>query len=373
MDSSAKRACDRPPRQAELEMTVFGPGVGECIVLHLGNGDWIIVDSCMSAVREEPAALDYLSRIGINPASSVRAVLATHWHDDHIQGMAKTLRECPKAQFVMSAALARQQFIPLVLEVNAQNRLVKHNSSASEFTEILEILASRASSRFVVGPDLYAQDGSRLFRGGYNNATEVWALSPSAATITNAHANLAELLVTAGEAHRFKRFAPNDLSVALLVQTGDYSLLLGADLETTAADQFGWKAVLNSTLRPRRPSDAIKIGHHGSANADHDDIWTSMLIQKPIAVVTPFAKLSDPLPTDDDVERVREHTDMLYCTTWPPSKKPPKRRGVDGIVQGATKSRRAINQAGGHVRLRLDLNDTSALPTIELFGSAKRL
>jgi hypothetical protein len=354
-------------------MTIFGPGVGECIVLHVGNGDWIIVDSCTSAVCAEPAAIDYLIRIGVDPASSVRLILATHWHDDHIQGLARTLRECPEAQFAMSAALAGQQFIQLVLEVDAQNRLVKHNSSASEFAEILDVLASRASSRFVVGPNLYAQDGSRLFRGGYKNATEVWALSPSAATITNALAGLADRLVTAGEAHRFKRFTPNDLSVAIVVQTGQYSLLLGADLETTTADEFGWKSVLNSTLRPRRPSEAIKIGHHGSANADHEGIWTTMLVQKPIAVVTPFAKLSDPHPTTDDVERVRAHTDRLYCTTWPPSKKPSKRRGVDGIVQGATKSRRAINQAGGHVRLRLDLNDASALPTIELFGSAKEL
>lgn len=300
-------------------------------------------------------------------------ILATHWHDDHIQGMAKTLRECRNAQFAMSAALAGPQFVQLVLEVDAQNRLVKHNSSASEFSEIIEFLTSRSPGRFVVGPTLYAQDGCRLFLGGYDNSTEVWTLSPSAATITNTFASLADRLVTAGEARRFKRFSPNDLSVALLVKTGVYSLVLGADLETTASGEFGWKAVLNSTVRPRHLSDGIKIAHHGSANADHDDIWTSMLIRNPIAFVTPFAKLSVPLPTEDDVERMKEQTDRLYCTTWPPSKKPPRRRGVDGIVQGATKSRRAINPASGAVRLRLDLSDPSALPAVELFGSAKRL
>jgi hypothetical protein len=300
-------------------------------------------------------------------------ILATHWHDDHIQGMAKTLRECRNAQFAMSAALREQQFIQLVMEVDAQNRLVRHNSSASEFSEIFECLASRSQGQFVVGPTSYAHDGCRLFLGGYDNATEVWTLSPSAATVTNALASLADRLVTAGDTRRFKRFSPNDLSVALLVKTGVYSLVLGADLETTASDQFGWKAVLNSTVRPRHLSDGIKIAHHGSANADHDDIWTSMLIENPIAFVTPFAKLSVPLPTEDDVGRMKGRTDRLYCTTWPPSKKPPRRKGVDGIVQGATKSRRAINPASGHIRLRLDLSDPSAPPSVELFGSARRL
>jgi hypothetical protein len=354
-------------------MTVFGPGVGEAILLHLGRGDWMIVDSCLSASGTVPAAIEYLLRIGIDPATSVRGVLATHWHDDHIQGLATTLRECPNAQFTMSAALAGSQFVQLVLEVDAQNKLVKHTSSASEFAEIFEILQARASTAYVVGPHLYAQDGMRLFCGGHNGTTEVWSLSPSAATISNALADLADRLVTPGEARRFKRFSPNDLSVALLVRTEKYSLLLGADLETTTADQFGWKAVLSSNVHPTDLSGAIKVAHHGSENADHDGIWTSMLAQKPIAVVTPFSELSDPRPRHEDVQRIRGRTDELYCTTWPLSKKPPKRKGVDGIVRGATRSRRAVNQSGGYVRLRLDLGDPSVAPDVELFGSAKRL
>ncbi|MEI8371277.1 MAG: MBL fold metallo-hydrolase [Planctomycetota bacterium] len=277
-------------------MTVFGPGVGECIVMHLGNGDWIIVDSCMLPAGTQPVALDYLRSIGVDPAKSVRTIVTTHWHDDHIQGMATLLRECPNAQFVMSVALASQQFIQLALEVDAQNRLVKYNSSASEFTEILEVLESRTRSSYAVGPSMYAQDGTRIFHGGYDSRSEVWALSPSAATVTNASTNLAELLLTPGKCRRFKHFSPNDLSVAILVRAGAYDLLLGADLENTAAHEFGWKAVLSSTVRPMTQAYAFKIAHHGSANADHDGIWLSMLVNQPAVVVTPYAKLTKPLP-----------------------------------------------------------------------------
>lgn len=196
MSSSRISADNEPPGSDELEMTVFGPGVGECIVLHLGNDDWIIVDSCTLPKDAEPVALQYLNRIRVDASTSVRWVIATHWHDDHIQGLAKVLRECRAARFAMSAALSAQQFLQLVLEVDAQNRLVKHNSSASELAGILEILESRATGTYVAGPSAYAQDGSRLFQGGYGGTAEVWALSPSAATVTNANANLAQRLLT---------------------------------------------------------------------------------------------------------------------------------------------------------------------------------
>jgi hypothetical protein len=354
-------------------MTIFGPGVGECVVLHLGNGDWGVVDSCISPGQSVPVALGYLSQLGIDPAESVRWILATHWHDDHIRGLADVLRACPQAKFAMSGALATQQFFQLVLEVNASNRLVSHNSSASEFAEILDLLGTRASSGYVVGPDMYAQDGMRLYQGGHKGAAELWALSPSAATVTNAKADLVNTLLTSGSARRFKQFSPNDLSVAVLVRVASFSLLLGADLENAAPGEFGWKAVLSSQLRPKQPAEVFKIAHHGSSNADHAAIWDTMLVNQPIAVVTPYARLQEPRPRNTDVQRIKGRTNAVFCTTWPPTKKPRKRQGVDGIVGGATRTRRALNTLSGSIRLRVDLDGEPANPQVELFGGAKQL
>ena len=84
----------RPPRADEIEISLFGPGCGESLVLHLGHGDWMIVDSCIDNVSAGPASLRYLRDLGIDPARQVKWILTTHWHDDHIRGLSATLRLC---------------------------------------------------------------------------------------------------------------------------------------------------------------------------------------------------------------------------------------------------------------------------------------
>ena len=66
-----------PPNLHELEVSVFGPGVGECIVAHVGDGDWIVVDSCINRESQEPVALEYLKSLHVDIPSRVRLVVAT--------------------------------------------------------------------------------------------------------------------------------------------------------------------------------------------------------------------------------------------------------------------------------------------------------
>jgi glyoxylase-like metal-dependent hydrolase (beta-lactamase superfamily II) len=94
-----------PPRSDEAEVSVFGPGFGECLVVHLGNNDWIVVDSCTDAESKRPVALEYLETIGVDAATHVSLVIATHWHDDHIGGFGKLYMACKAARFACSAAL----------------------------------------------------------------------------------------------------------------------------------------------------------------------------------------------------------------------------------------------------------------------------
>lgn len=373
VNSSSIPVVDSPPGTNELELTIFGPGIGECVLVHLGNGDWFVIDSCVYPKGKSPVALEYLQAMGVDPAKSIRRILATHWHDDHIRGIAQLLKACPDAGFIMSGALQGDQFFRLVLEVNASNRLVSGSSSAQEFADVLEILESRTSPAAIASPCMYAQDGSRLYAGGYRGTSEVWSLSPSASTITNAMKTLASKLVTPGKSKRFRPHSPNDVSVATLVRAGSWNLLLGADLENTVEPEFGWRAVLSSTARPTDVSQVFKVGHHGSQNAHHDDIWNTMLSSDPTSVITPYTRLSDKLPTTTDVSRIQARTKSLYCTTWPPSRKPTKRRAVDGIIAGAAKSRHALNTDRGYVRVRVDLSASTAVPSVELFGSAAQL
>ena len=56
---------------SEIEVSLFGPGYGECLVLHLGdNTEIYIVDSCIHPHnRRQPVALAYLHHMHIDPAT----------------------------------------------------------------------------------------------------------------------------------------------------------------------------------------------------------------------------------------------------------------------------------------------------------------
>ena len=75
------------PASDEIEVSLFGPGYGECVLIHLGLGEWLVVDSCVNQYAGGTPALDYLQTIGVDIAHAVVIVTASHWHDDHIRGL----------------------------------------------------------------------------------------------------------------------------------------------------------------------------------------------------------------------------------------------------------------------------------------------
>src|SRR3954452_16799293 len=97
------------PEANELEISMFSRGYGESIVIHVGNGQWIVVDSLITKDRI-PVALDYLSSIGDEPPISVCAILLTHWHDDHVKGAGEIVRSCRQACVAMPGALVTDEF-----------------------------------------------------------------------------------------------------------------------------------------------------------------------------------------------------------------------------------------------------------------------
>src|SRR5215204_2368735 len=127
-----------PPSADELELSVFGPGVGECLVVHLGYNDWMVIDSCLHEPNGRPVALHYLEQLRVDVGRCVKLVTVTHWHDDHIRGISAVLREASAAELVCSAALRTDEFRILVAAGQATH-LVEHTSGVAEFAELLEI------------------------------------------------------------------------------------------------------------------------------------------------------------------------------------------------------------------------------------------
>jgi hypothetical protein len=364
------------PALDELEVSVFGPGFGECVVVHLGQGDWMVVDSCLNNTRAQPIALEYLNSLGVDIATQVRLVVLTHWHDDHIRGSAKVFSEALSARFACSAALRNREFLS-ILAASEQVRPVARDGSISEFESILEELHrrnKRGVRRSQGGPDFWAQDGLPLFQSIGTGSATVTALSPSSQTMTDAAARFGKLIPkVSSQIKRFPRSTPNDQSVALLVQSPACSILLGADLETVGDPQRGWQAIVDSPSRPQVMCDAIKVAHHGSENGDHDDIWSTLMHPDPPAFVTPYASGKKPLPSEDDIQRLKSRTRQLYCTTWPPTRRPPRRNSsVQRTLREMALSHRSVSKRVGQIRLRASMTQ-QGIPTIQTFEGARQL
>jgi len=132
-----------PPRPDELEVSLFGPGIGECVVVHVGGGEWITVDSCEDPATHAPAALAYLRSLGVDPGTQVKRVIVTHWHDDHMRGAAGVLAAATSAKFFCSAALSTKEFLSFIASSSALNTKSDGSSGVAEFSAIMDILQAR--------------------------------------------------------------------------------------------------------------------------------------------------------------------------------------------------------------------------------------
>lgn len=99
------------PAADEIEVTIIGPGFGEAALIHIGDGRWFLIDSCVGKDDKTSASLRYLSDIGVDP-SSVFLVVVTHWDDDHCRGMADLVRRCTNARIAMSKAFIQKDLRP---------------------------------------------------------------------------------------------------------------------------------------------------------------------------------------------------------------------------------------------------------------------
>jgi hypothetical protein len=184
---------------------------------------------------------------------------------------------------------------------------------------------------------------------------------------------IGSLIPKSGPKRRLPSAEPNDLSVVLLVQAAGTQLLLGGDLEVTTDVKRGWKAIVSSNIRPKVQSVIYKVAHHGSPNADCEEIWSELLEPHPYAVLTPYAAGPVPRPAPSDVRRIKKQSDKLYQSSPTDGTSPPKRRGVDRTVKEIVKTRHAVPWEPGHVRIRMPFGGRMNQATVELAGGARML
>ncbi len=182
--------------------------------------------------------------------------------------------------------------------------------------------------------------------------------------MTSAKLSFAALLPTAGQGIRsIPNPGANQLAVVLHVQAGAVSFLLGSDLENR-----GWEVLLASPVRQRPQAQVFKIAHHGSAGADHSEIWLRLLTAYPVAVLSPFSPQH--LPRPEDLARIAGHSDRVYVTAPSEGSKPEKyEKVIEKKMNQIAGHRRTVASAYGQVRIRAPHGDPAAL-SIDTFGRA---
>ena len=307
-------------------------------------------------------ALTYLRNLGLDPANVVRLIVATHWHDDHIRGMADMVEVCEDAMFCCSSVLDRREFLALAGTAEASSR-TRMSSGVREYVNTRTLLSERSSApRYAHADGLILRDGN--FR--------VWSLSPADSVFDVFLKRMAQTVHGSdGHRGRLTTIEPNDTSVVLLVEVGDTAVLLGGDLE-----QQGWLAILESDRQVDARASAFKVPHHGSEDAHEERVWTEMLSEGLVAILTPWWRGGWYLPTQVGVERMLRFTDDIYITAEPglPPARAARSRGriVDRALRESGSIIRSVEFTSGLVRLRKNINSFEEW-RVERFGTAKQL
>ena len=350
-----------PPGNDELELTLFGSGYGESIALHVGGGAWVLVDSCVGE-EQTPIALQYLESIGLDPAATVRLIVATHWHDDHIRGMAKMVEDCCQATFCCATVLTKKELLAAIHALDERHMTIS-GSGVHEIHRVISQLSKTSRLKFALANRLvFSQNGCK-----------VWSLSPDDLAVQDFLRTIGGLLPGERDGKtRIPGQSPNEIAIVLSVEVKDDVVLLGSDLE-----KRGWVEILRSGSRLTGKASAFKVPHHGSESSHEPGVWNQMLDRDPFAVLAPWQRGNRILPTQNDVKRILSQTVNAYSTSDGNLRKPkPSRRRENRMVEKTIRESevrlRRLEMSFNAIRLRRIISSQGGW-RVETFGTACHL
>ncbi len=360
-----------PPASDDVEVSIFGPGIGECIVIHMADGEWMVVDSCLDRTTRNPVALEYLQSLGVDIAAAVKLIVVSHWDTDHVKGVAQLFQMAESSQLGCSIALKQEEFLQLVF---SEPYMMMESSSTGEIAELYEILRQRMTpgQRPASVAPMFVAAHQTLLRSNKRKLcpVHVLSLSPSSGTFAHSMRVLAKEHLKPGEPIRcVPGQSSNEASLVLWVEVGKVRILLGADLLEPHRPNEGWSAIVESQNRPSERAQVFKVPHHGSLTADCESVWTEMLTDSPVAALTTYTRGPSPQPSTEALTLLCSRTSDVYTTGRSDGWKTPKRdRTVEKILKKLGPELRALEGPMGHIRIRSRI-DGSQLRT-DLFSGA---
>lgn len=356
------------PAFDEIEVSLFGSGFGECVCIHIGNFNWVVVDSLIDE-GNLPIAQSYLQGIGVSIDKQVRLIVATHWHDDHIKGLSKLLGLAASAGFACTGSL-QSSFVQSMLSSWNYNKLLPNGSGGDEICAILNQIALKNPATKIPHPILAV--AGRLLPISGNSKVTIKALSPSdGAILLNAARNEARSNWTEGSRTRIPNLGPNDTSVVLSINIDQHEILLGADLEVCTDPSLGWNPIIESGLLAGNKFSVYKIPHHGSENGHCEKVWAEHLEHDSTAILTPFTKGRVSLPTRESANAIDMRASHSYITSSSSTSKYRHPSNVVNKMIHEGRSLRLRKSKVGQIRLRKPIrSDRQDAWNCQLFGSA---
>lgn len=356
----------KPPQSSEVEVTVIGPGHGESVLVHLGQGKWLIVDSCIDTTdpSRPVAPLRYLRELGVKVDTAVDLIVASHWDDDHIQGIGDVVEACPNARFVCSI-FPIDKFACFV-EALSIGSMTTNGASVRNMRKVIELLSHRKQ------PLVRAAPAKQLFP---NPLIHSW--SPSSHDDTQFLYYLAQMHPKAMEPHRKAILGSgNTTSIVLSVVWSDTSVLLCADMEKTADTRSGWDAVFSEIQAAGKWSQGslVKIPHHGSHTGHFDPMWQNLLHPNPISVIAPFGKgpIASRPPKSTDIHRISGKSGAAYLTAKHNEQKSANKKEA-AVVRSLREGGITLTSSKSSIGIVRHRKSAGAPWTHELFGTALRV
>jgi|GEM_PF-2528315 len=297
-----------------LHVFVAGPGQGEGIAVALPERGWMLVDGCSTADRRFPLEA-ILQQWRMTDDDPVEAMVLTHPHEDHVEGVAELIEALSPKQVAVTTGSTPGSTLLQVVQA-----LIRNSTDGSTRTGLLAAKVMAAFEAIEVWERAHPGglrglvDGRLLLSGAM---VQVHARSPDQAGVDG--------FLLSKDLGRRLRSSANHLSVVLEVCFGSLRLVLTGDLphlERRGGSPVptGWQAV--ASRHPHLVNhQGLKVPHHGSAEAMHPGWMTHQSAPRRAWLVTPYNSSGLPrLARMDGLPHLLAHEEEVLLTALPASK-----------------------------------------------------
>jgi hypothetical protein len=342
----------------ELEVSIFGPGRGECVVIHVPSGPWLIVDSfaVRSPTGDVPVAVEYLRRLKV---SDVAGFFITHWHDDHTRGAADIIRAFPASlkRVGLPSAIGERELASFVADLLPDKQRFK---IVQELVAVISALNELSGIHSVVLGDGVS------FQPSPGCSLEV--MSPSLDDLRHQAVTMASYLPGwTGPPPR--RYDVNSGCAVMRLTCGPFGVMLYSDLDVGDDDKRGLRCIVKKYGAGLR-ADIVKIGHHGSETAYYPPALAAGNADQAVGAITPFPARGEALPRRKHVAQYKAALRAVHLTAGlgPQTQKVGKVPLRDTPFSEYVKTSPRHLDAIGQVRYRIRNSENTV--RVELFPSA---